>query len=138
MMDRMKTHEDEHSIGISFPTLCHILVYFLSSIEIHSKKSFRTVGLLLQVMGSSWRVASGIVIFRVYSNHSVVRRLKLIQDSMTVAYLDPVPLGLQFQDQERSSPHVETSNEIGSSITIEGPPSRTLVGSLSRPICVHD
>jgi hypothetical protein len=60
----------EHSIGVSFPTLCHILVYFLSFVEIHSKKGFRTVGLFLQIMGSSWRVVRGIVIFRVYSNHS--------------------------------------------------------------------
>ena len=53
----MRTHEDEHSIGISFPTFCHILVYFLGSIEIHSKKSFRTIGLLLQDMGGGWWVA---------------------------------------------------------------------------------
>jgi len=58
MRDRMmRTHEDEHSIGISFPTFCHILVYFLGSIEIHSKKSFRTIGLLLQDMGGGWWVA---------------------------------------------------------------------------------
>jgi hypothetical protein len=39
-----KTHEDKHPIGVHFPTLCHITVFFPGPTEIYRKKSFRTIG----------------------------------------------------------------------------------------------
>jgi hypothetical protein len=34
---RAKTHEDKHSIGISFPTFRPLLILFLDPFEIHRK-----------------------------------------------------------------------------------------------------
>ena len=39
-----KTYEDKHSIGITFPTFCHLYVLFFGQIEIHSEQSPRTIG----------------------------------------------------------------------------------------------
>jgi hypothetical protein len=41
---REKTHEDEHPIGVPFPTLCRLTVLFPGPTEIHGEKSFRTIG----------------------------------------------------------------------------------------------
>jgi hypothetical protein len=64
MGGRAKTHEDKHSIGISFPTFCHLSVLFLGNIEIHRKKSSRTIGRvglsLLGLILRGWRVAVAI------------------------------------------------------------------------------
>src|SRR6266851_2069838 len=68
MGGRAKTHEDKHSIGISFPTFCHLPVLFLGNIEIHREQGSRTVGRVgLAILswirrnqGDIWRVSVAI------------------------------------------------------------------------------
>jgi hypothetical protein len=40
----MTTHEEKHSIGISFPTFHHLLILSNSLFKIHGEKCSRTIG----------------------------------------------------------------------------------------------
>ena len=71
----MGTHEDEHSIGISFPTLCHLDILFFRHIKVHREQGSRTVGevglsqlgLILLGTSGTWGVAR--VIYSRYLTH---------------------------------------------------------------------
>jgi len=70
----MRTYEDKHSFGITFPTVCHRFVLIFGQIEIHSEKGSRTIGKVglsllgfRQGRGSIWREA--MVICSRYSKH---------------------------------------------------------------------
>ena len=82
----MKTHEDKHAFGISFPTVDHLFVLFDNPIEIHGEYDSRTIGkvglslrdLILRIWiviyrGCSWCEDEAVVLGLRSKNCSVPR-----------------------------------------------------------------
>ena len=103
----METHEDKHSISISFPTFYHIRVLFNSPVEVHGEQGSRTIGkvglsLIVLVLCSMWGA--------IYRGCSQCEGEKVV---VTVPYLDPA------QDQYALRVVVETLKEMGLDIRKE-------------------
>jgi hypothetical protein len=100
----LKTHEDKHSIGISFPTFHHIRVLLDSPIEVHGEQGSRTIGkvgvsLILLVRCSIWGA--------IYEGCSQCEGVDVVVPGITAPYLDPA------QDQCVLRVVVETLKEMG-------------------------
>ena len=93
---RLKTHEDKHSFGISFPTFHHILVLFTSPIKIHGEKRSGTIGKIgLSLRGLILRSPCNIWVV-IYSGCSRCEKEKVELKSNN------------YLDLDHSSPGVET------------------------------
>jgi hypothetical protein len=92
------THEDKHSIGISFPTFHHLLVLYKCTVKIHGEYSFRTIGKVgLPLQGF-------ILLGLIYGGCSQREGEEVI----IVSYLDPAQPGI-YHEKYKST---EASNEM--------------------------
>ena len=92
----MKTHEDKHSFGISFPTFDHIRVLFDSPIEVHGEQGSRTIRKVRASLRGLILLARCSICGINYRGCSQCEAEEVAALVTTVSHLDPAQL---YQEQ---------------------------------------